>query len=152
MTATNKMSNHRHSSTRIALYNHKGGVGKTTLTVNIAAALARAGKRVLLVDADPQCNLTSYLVDADVVDDWLDKSDSETGNTIWSAIKPVVEATGTVLEISPVQRLKRVHLLPGDIRLSDFEEELPQLWTDCLQQKVRGYRGCTAISEVVNLA
>jgi cellulose biosynthesis protein BcsQ len=37
-------------------------VGKTTLTVNIAAALGSMGKRVLLVDADPQCNLTSYLV------------------------------------------------------------------------------------------
>lgn len=45
---------------KIALVNHKGGVGKTTLTVNIAGALAGSGKTVLLVDADPQCNLTSY--------------------------------------------------------------------------------------------
>jgi cellulose biosynthesis protein BcsQ len=41
---------------KIALFNHKGGVGKTTLTVNIADALAKSDKRVLLVDADPQCN------------------------------------------------------------------------------------------------
>lgn len=141
----------RHPSHRLALYNHKGGVGKTTLTVNIAAALAKAGKRVLLVDSDPQCNLTSYLVESNVIDSWLDKSDTETGNTIWSAIKPVVEATGTVREIAPFERLKNIYLLPGDIRLSSFEQDLPQIWTECLQRKVRGYRGSTAISDAVNL-
>ena len=53
---------------RLTLFNHKGGVGKTTLTVNLAFALADMGKTILLVDSDPQCNLTSYLVQAEVVD------------------------------------------------------------------------------------
>lgn len=141
----------RHASHRLALYNHKGGVGKTTLTVNIAAALAKAGKRVLLVDADPQCNLTSFLVEAEVIDSWLDNSNTDTGNTIWSAIKPVVEATGKVREVEPFERLKNIFLLPGDIQLSEFEQDLPQIWTECLQRKVRGYRGSTAISDAVNL-
>jgi len=48
---------------KIALFNHKGGVGKTTLTVNIAAALAESGRRVLLIDTDPQCNLTSFYLE-----------------------------------------------------------------------------------------
>src|SRR5450755_3899071 len=83
---------HHHKSTRLTLFNHKGGVGKTTLTVNLAFALADMGKTVLLVDSDPQCNLTSYLVQSDVVDKWLDESDGKNGQTIWSALSPLIEA------------------------------------------------------------
>jgi cellulose biosynthesis protein BcsQ len=49
----------RSNAKRLAVFNHKGGVGKTTITVNLASALGTLGLRVLLVDTDPQCNLTS---------------------------------------------------------------------------------------------
>jgi len=144
-------SSARHPAKRLAIFNHKGGVGKTTLTVNIAAAVASLGKKVLLVDSDPQCNLTSYLVEESVVDDLLDNSDGQTGRTVWSSVKPLVEATGELREIEPFQLSKpNLFLLPGDIRLSEFEVELNQFWADCFQRRLKGFRGTMALSALVD--
>jgi chromosome partitioning protein len=54
----------------LTVANQKGGVGKTTTTMNIGIALARAGRRVLLIDGDPQANLTSYLGVTPGAGDW----------------------------------------------------------------------------------
>jgi cellulose biosynthesis protein BcsQ len=112
-------------------------------------ALVSLGKRVLLVDSDPQCNLTSYLIDADVVDDMLDASETNAGATLWSALKPVADGTGEVRLIKP-KGIRDLYLLPGDILLSKFEQDLHQSWGDCFHRKVRGYRGTTALSALVN--
>ena len=87
---------------RLVLFNHKGGVGKTTLTVNLARALADSGKRVLLVDTDPQCSMSSFFLEEKFLDELLDKSESDSGSTIWSALKPVSEGTGGLSPLSPV--------------------------------------------------
>jgi cellulose biosynthesis protein BcsQ len=118
--------------------------------INIAAALAEQGKKVLLVDTDPQCNLTSYLVDADVVDKWLDESDGPKGSTIWSALKPFSEGIGDPLKIGSFERQEGVFLIPGDIQLSKYENDLTQIWVECFQRKLHGFKGVTAISEIVN--
>jgi cellulose biosynthesis protein BcsQ len=140
----------RHKSKRIAIFNHKGGVGKTTLTVNIASALSELGKTVLLVDTDPQCNLSAYVVEELVLNDLLDHSDSDTGATIWSAVKPISEASGDIHTIKPISWLKKSQLIPGDVRLSEFEPDLDQFWNECLLRKIRGFRGTAAISSLVN--
>lgn len=46
----------------IALFNHKGGVSKTTTTFNLGWMLAEQGHKTLIVDADPQCNLTALVL------------------------------------------------------------------------------------------
>jgi cellulose biosynthesis protein BcsQ len=46
----------------ISLFNHKGGVSKTTTTFNLGWMLARKGQRVIIVDCDPQCNLTGAVL------------------------------------------------------------------------------------------
>jgi len=136
---------------RIAIFNHKGGVGKTTLTVNIAGALAEKGKKVLLVDSDPQCNLTSYLIEDAVVDVLLDNSDAPIGQTIWSSLKPVSNGTGSLKEIKPIETPPpSLHLLPGDIRLSDFETELHGYWGECFQRRIRGLNVTCSLSNLVS--
>jgi len=103
---------------KIVIFNHKGGVGKTTLTVNIASALAEMGKKVLCVDTDPQCNLTSYLYDDIRVDDWLDSSDTDDGATLWSAISQVFNETGDIKYIEPQNTpIENLFSVPGDILL-----------------------------------
>jgi cellulose biosynthesis protein BcsQ len=139
---------------KIALFNHKGGVGKTTLTINIADALADHGKTVLLVDADPQCNLTSFYLEEPALEELLGESNENgSGKTLWSAVKPVVDGRGGVIEIPVWQIADRpIYLLPGDVLLSDYEEVLPEAWTECFARRTRGYDITTALAQVANRA
>lgn len=139
---------------KIALFNHKGGVGKTTLSVNIADALVDAGKSVVLVDADPQCNLTSFYVEEGDLDRLQSESDEPGSDaTLWSALKPVVEGRGGVGRVDGwAVRSGQITLLPGDVMLADYEEALPAAWVECFARRQRGYDVVTALRQVVDNA
>jgi chromosome partitioning protein len=94
----------------VAFVNQKGGVGKTTSTVNIAAALATSGDRVLVIDIDPQGNATSSL--------GVDKNDLDV--TIYDALMGDVDATDAVI----VNARERIDLLPATPTLAGAEVEL----------------------------
>jgi cellulose biosynthesis protein BcsQ len=131
----------------LSFFNHKGGVGKTTLTVNVADALVDSGLSVMLIDADPQCNLTSFFLDEKKLDELLGESDDVNGGTLWSAIKPVVDGKGPIKEVDAYEIRENLYLCPGDVLLADYEEELPAAWTGSFARKGRDYDVMCALSK-----
>ncbi len=94
----------------IAVLNQKGGVGKTTSTINISAAIAKAGKSVLVVDLDPQANATSGL--------GIDKSLLQ--NSIYEVLVSGIDAKNTIIPT----KIDNLHILPASTSLAAAEQEL----------------------------
>lgn len=113
----------------IVLFNHKGGVSKTTTTFNLGWKFAEKGFRTVLVDADPQCNLTGMVLGFHKAEDLEEfyALESEQSSTIRTGLEPAFEAQPR--EMSPVplveiQNRDDLFLLPGDLRLSEYENTL----------------------------
>ena len=94
----------------IAVINQKGGVGKTTTTVNLGAAFARLGKRVLLLDMDPQANLSLH----------LDKRPELEQKTMTHLL---VDGTAIAMLVQPTQS-ERLFIVPSDTSLNGVEQVL----------------------------
>ncbi len=101
----------------LSVANQKGGVGKTTTAINLATALALGEQRILLVDMDPQGNLTSGV--------GL-KGQSAAAGTIYQALtspEPITDPTAFILET----RVKNLWIVPADRNLTGAEVELVML-------------------------
>ncbi|MDD7009957.1 MAG: AAA family ATPase [Candidatus Cryptobacteroides sp.] len=95
----------------IAIANQKGGVGKTTTAINLAASLAVLEKKVLIIDADPQANTTSGLNFS---------PDNDEKRTLYEALIGEIDITDTLIQTE----MERLHMIPSHINLVGAEIEL----------------------------
>ncbi|CAI1103062.1 MULTISPECIES: ParA family protein [Serratia] len=110
----------------ISLFNHKGGVSKTTTTFNMGWMLAELGHKVLIVDADPQCNLTALTLGYSTADDFDVIYKNNPNCDIYTCIKPVVDGSlGKVVPADPIVTSNpQLSLLCGNISLSEIETQI----------------------------
>ena len=137
----------------MSVFNNKGGVGKSTLAYHTAWALSELGKRVLMIDMDPQCNLSLYGCSVedlhgiwekedDFIDEGFDISCEKIGKqgyerlineprTIHFLLKPTEDGTGEINEYpEPVKLNDNLFLVPGRLTLHTFEDMLSSRWND----------------------
>src|SRR6266849_6632125 len=111
----------------ICLFNHKGGVSKTTTAFNLGWMMGLKGKRVLLADFDPQCNLTGMVMGFKGVDDLAAIYAGIPPNNIKDGLAPAFESQPR--QIAPVDCVEvagndKLFLLPGHISLAEYETTL----------------------------
>lgn len=128
-------------TTTIAFFNHKGGVGKTTMLFNLAVEMGRLKKRILMMDMDSQANLTAISLEDSILATLYSTKPSSAPSTVADAFDPLVSGAGDFVKPGPIEiRKASVWLVPGDIRLTAFESVLPAAWTESLAGLERGFR------------
>ena len=120
---------HKKSPRIIAIANQKGGVGKTTTTINLGAAIAESGKKVLIIDLDPQSNTTTG----------LGVSTKELSISIYQVIIQEKTASEAILDVG----IKNLDLLPSSLELAGAEIELVTVFS-------REQRLSRALEEVIS--
>ncbi len=113
---------------QIALFNHKGGVSKTTTTFNLGWMLANHGKKVIIVDCDPQCNLTGMILGFKGAKEFEAIYKKKGGvRNIRDGLAPAFESRPvpiTPVECETIEKQPNLFLLPGHIGLAEYEVTL----------------------------
>ena len=135
----------------ISLFNNKGGVGKTTLAFHLSHILSEIGYNVLMIDLDPQCNLTicgmneedlhnMWAIEDPFIDDFETTKKSITPEefkhtikqprTIHFLLKPTEDGISETTETPPVIRIKdNLSLIPGRLTIHQFESKVAERWS-----------------------
>ena len=115
----------------VAFFNNKGGVGKTTLVYHIAHMMATEGHRTLMVDLDPQSNLTAMSLPEDRLEEvWPDEPDHPL--SLIGSLNRVMRGRGDVQPPHIEELREGLGLIPGDLALSGYEDKLSDSWPGCV--------------------
>ncbi|MEZ6952901.1 MULTISPECIES: ParA family protein [unclassified Aeromonas] len=154
----------------ISVFNNKGGVGKSTLTYHLGAALSESGKRVLLIDLDPQSNLTLYgLTEAQLEKIWSDEDEfiadykvaknkmsleefnafHQRSRSIHYLLKPIEDGESDEdCLTTPIKLNEKFDLIPGRLTLHLFENKLSKQWSDAFLGEPQAIRIVTSIRKI----
>jgi chromosome partitioning protein len=131
----------------IVFFNNKGGVGKTSLVYHLAWMFSELGKRVIVADLDPQANLTSMFLDDENLEKLWETS-QDNAKTIYTAILPRMQGIGDIKELK-ISEHGDIGLIPGDLRLSNFEDYLSEAWPRCGAGKEDAFRTTSAFYRII---
>jgi chromosome partitioning protein len=123
----------------VTMYNNKGGVSKTTTLFNLGVLLAEQGKRILLADCDPQCNLTELFFAS-----YPDVDDPDTdlpGTSIYKALLPRFRGeTGAIdpnsVDVVQSALYERLFLFRGDLEFSLAETYFGTAWNQAITENI----------------
>ena len=130
----------------LALFNNKGGVGKTSLAYHLGHMFAELGHRVVFADFDPQANLSSMCLSDDRLEEILRLKPRP---TVYGAIERLKRGVSDIDRLAPEAVSGRIALITGDLQLSEVEDDLSQLWPKCLDRDERAFRVTTALHRLV---
>lgn len=154
----------------ISLFNNKGGVGKTTLAFHLSNILAEMGKNVLMIDLDPQCNLTIFGMEEErlhqmwekensFIDDFETAQSQTTGEsfkkllseprTIHFLLKPTEDGISDFKELPPtIQVRNNLSLIPGRLTIHQYESKIAERWSSTYQGDPLAIRTITKIRNI----